>query len=102
MTINQEQFPTYKSLSPVLTTQTTRGFRLITPVEVVVNDILQVKFVLECEKRFAVVRKDIVIKWTKRDFVGAEFTSPIDDFESELDFYLLGKRLPASDLFTKE
>ncbi|MCX5851023.1 MAG: PilZ domain-containing protein [Deltaproteobacteria bacterium] len=68
-------------------------FRLLKPLEVKVNDTLQVKFVFENERRSTVVEKDIVVKWTQGDFVGAHFVRPIDDYESELAFYLSGARL---------
>lgn len=73
------------------------GFRMTTPIKVVVNEIYHVKFALESEQRISVLSKDILIKWVGRDFVGAEFIHPIDDYEFELDFYLSGKKLSTFD-----
>ncbi|MCX5850950.1 MAG: hypothetical protein NT072_02660 [Deltaproteobacteria bacterium] len=56
------------------------GFILITPMEVNVNDVLRVKFVVESEQRVMVVEEDMVVKWTKGNFGGAEFITPIDDY----------------------
>lgn len=77
------------------------GFRFITPVEVAVNDILTVKFALESDKRATVITKDVVVKWVKTHFVGAEFTRPIDDYESEIDYYLSGAQVSIYDLRTR-
>jgi hypothetical protein len=68
-------------------------FRLLKPFEVKVNDTLQVKFVFENRRRSTVVEKDIVVIWTQGDFVGAQFVRPIDNYESELAFYLSRARL---------
>jgi len=56
------------------------GFRLITPMEINVNDELRVKFEVKTEREVMVVEKDIVVKWTKGNSRGAEFVVPMDDY----------------------
>lgn len=64
------------------------GFRMKNSINVEVDDILKIRFILD-DKKKSVVEKKAIVKRVDKDFIGAEFTRAIDYRDKELAFYLM-------------
>jgi transcription elongation factor Elf1 len=64
------------------------GFKMKNTINVEIDDILKVKFILDDEKK-SVVEKKAIVKRVDKDFIGAEFTRAIDYRDKALAFYLM-------------
>lgn len=63
------------------------GFKMKTPLKIKQGDFLRVKFKLDTASRLPIEKKAIVRR-VFGEYVGAEFTRPIDEREKELAFYV--------------
>lgn len=64
------------------------GFRMKNSINVEVDDILKIRFILD-DKKKSVVEKKAIVKRVDKDFIGAEFARAIDYRDKELAFYLM-------------
>ena len=64
------------------------GFKMKNSINVEIDNVLKVRFILD-DKEKSIVEKKAIVKRVDKGFIGAEFTRAIDYRDRELAFYLM-------------
>jgi len=64
------------------------GFMLKYPIHIELGEILEIKIMLDNKKR-TTITKQIIVKQISNNYIGAEFTTPVDERHKDLGFYLM-------------
>jgi uncharacterized Zn finger protein len=68
--------------------RTGMGFTLKSPIHIELGDTLEVKIRLDNKKRTKIT-KQVIVRRISNNYIGAEFTTPVDERYKDLAFYLM-------------
>ena len=68
--------------------RTGMGFTLKSPVHIEIGDSLEIKIKLDNKKRTNIT-KQVIVRQISNNYIGAEFTTPVDERHKDLAFYLM-------------
>ena len=81
-------FDTTSVITVINISRTGIGFRMKNSINVELDDVLKVRFILD-DKEKSIVEKKALVKRVDKDFIGAEFARAIDYRDKDLAFYLM-------------